>query len=354
MNNVANSKRVFYIAPHMVVGYADILGGRGDVTLNRLEHDSPADVATPILSAAHVYQTSATRDELAPHYHAKADLLRQTPNLLIVSSNGAGYDTVDVNACSERGILVVNQSGGNSEAVAEHVLGMMLCLAKRVGETDRALRAGRVTQRLDFIGGELFGKTLGIVGLGNVGRRIAELCGGLFRMRVLAYDPYLSAEEIRTRGATKIELHELLKSADFVSINCPLTDESRGMIGVREFTLMRPHTYFITTARGFIHDEDALAQALRDKKIAGAGLDVWAKEPPPADHPLMQFDNVMTSPHTAGVTREARVNMGRIAAEQVLDALDGKPVSRIVNPGVWPDYARRFERTFGFVPQQPM
>ena len=171
---------------------------------------------------------------------------------------------------------------------------------------------------------------------------------------VLAYDPYLSAEEIRARGATKVELDELLQSADFVSINCPLTDESRGMIGAREFGLMRPHTYFITTARGFIHDEDALAQALRDKKIAGAGLDVWAKEPPPADHPLMQFDNVMTSPHTAGVTREARVNMGRIAAEQVLDALDGKPVRRVVNPGVWPDYAKRFERAFGFVPQQPM
>src|SRR5262249_7032677 len=152
MNNVVNSKRVFYVAPHMVVGYADILGKRGDVTLDRLEHESPADEGTPILSVAHVYQTSATRDELAPHYHARADLLRQTPNLLIVSSNGAGYDTIDVNACSERGILVVNQSGGNSEAVAEHVLGMMLCLAKRVGETDRALRAGRGAGRPGFVG----------------------------------------------------------------------------------------------------------------------------------------------------------------------------------------------------------
>jgi D-3-phosphoglycerate dehydrogenase len=352
MNNVVNSKRVFYVAPHIVVGYADIVGKRGDVTLDCLEHDSPADVATPVLSAAHVYQTSATRDELAPHYHAKADLLRQMPNLLIVSSNGAGYDTVDVKACSERGILVVNQSGGNAEAVAEHVLGMMLCLAKRVGETDRALRAGRVARRLDFVGGEILGKTLGIVGIGNVGRRVAELCGGPFRMRVLAYDPYLSAEEIRARGATKVELDALLESADFVSINCPLTDESRGMIGVREFALMRPHVYFITTARGFIHDEEALTQALRDKKIAGAGLDVWAKEPPPADHPLMQFDNVVASPHMAGVTREARVNMGRIAAEQVLAALDGKPVKRVVNPAVWPDYAKRFERAFGFAPRQ--
>ena len=121
-------------------------------------------------------------------------------------------------------------------------------------------------------------------------------------MRVLAYDPYLSAEEMAERGAEKVELDELLRRADFVSINCPLTKESRGMIGAREFALMQPHAYFITTARGFIHDEDALLEALRDKRIAGAGLDVWSKEPPPPDHPLLQFDNVMASPHTAGVT----------------------------------------------------
>jgi D-3-phosphoglycerate dehydrogenase len=351
MSNVVNSKRVFYVAPHRPVGYVEILGQRGDVRLDTLEHESPADVATPILSAAHAYQTSSTRDELARHYHTSAALLQKTPNLLVVSTNGAGYDTVDVKACTERGILVVNQSGGNAEAVAEHVVGMMLCLVKRVGECDRALRAGTLAKRGDYMGREGFGKTIGIVGIGNVGRRIAELCGQLFRMQVLAYDPYLDAAEIHARGATKVELDELLRRADFVSINCPLTDESRKMIGAREYALMRPHAYFITTARGFIHDEDALEQALRDKTIAGAGLDVWGKEPPPADHPLMRFDNVIVTAHTAGVTREARANMGRIAAEQVLDALDGKPVTRIVNPQVWPDYARRFERTFGFAPQ---
>jgi D-3-phosphoglycerate dehydrogenase len=113
---------------------------------------------------------------------------------------------------------------------------------------------------------------------------------------------------------------------------------------------MQPHAYFITTARGFIHDEAALLEALRNKSIAGAGLDVWAKEPPPPDHPLLQFDNVLASPHTAGVTREARENMGRIAAEQMLDALDGKRPPRLINPEVWPDYAKRFERAFGFAP----
>jgi len=124
------------------------------------------------------------------------------------------------------------------------------------------------------------------------------------------------------------------------------------MIGAAQYGLMKPSAYFVTTARGSIHDENALEEALRGKKIAGAGLDVWEKEPPPLDHPLLQFDNVIASPHTAGVTREGRENMGRFAAEQILDALDGKPVARVLNPEVWPRYAARFKETFGFAPER--
>jgi D-3-phosphoglycerate dehydrogenase len=176
------------------------------------------------------------------------------------------------------------------------------------------------------MGNDIFGKTIGIVGIGHVGSRIAELCRGLFSMRVIACDPYLTGAEIAARGADKVELPELLRSADYVSINCPLNDETRGVIGAKEYALMQPHAYFITSAR------------------------VWAKEPPPREHPLLQFDNVIASPHTAGVSREARATMGRIAAEQLLDALDGKRPPRIVNPEAWPLYARRFEKTFGFAP----
>lgn len=197
-----------------------------------------------------------------------------------------------------------------------------------------------------YLGTEAQGKTIGIVGIGNVGRRVAALCRGLFGMRVLAYDPFLSAEEIARRGAEKVELDAVMQ-ADYVSINCPLTDQSRGMIGARQFALMKPTAYFITTARGFIHDEAALAEALARKALAGAGLDVWAKEPPPLEHPLLKFDNVLISPHTAGVTHEARANMGRIAAEQVLLALDGGRPPRIVNPDVLPKYAERFEAIMG-------
>jgi D-3-phosphoglycerate dehydrogenase len=268
-----------------------------------------------------------------------------------VSTSGAGYDTVDVKDCTEAGVLVVNQTGGNAEAVAAHVVAMMLMLSKQIIQTNHALRRGTMRDRAAFMGNDVQGRTIGIVGLGNVGRRVAELCRGLFAMQVIACDPYLDADTIKTRGAAKVTLDELLRRADFVSINCPLDDGTRGMIGAREFALMQPHAFFITTARGFIHDERALAEALRSKQIAGAGIDVWDKEPPPPDHPLLQFDNVVASPHTAGVTREARANMGRIAAEQLIMTLDGKRPPRIVNPQVWPAYAKRFEQTFGFAPE---
>ena len=346
-----NNKRVFYVKYLAHEIYADILRARPDVRLDRLENESPEEISAPILSAAHAYQVGAARDELARHFHVDRDLLRRAPNLLIVSSNGAGYDPVDVEACSEAGVLVVNQSGGNAHSVAEHALGMLLTLSKRILEADRAMRREANVSRNALIGTEAHGKTIGIVGLGNVGRRIAALCEGLLGMKVLAYDPYLTAGEMTARGGEKVELDELLSRSDYVSVSCPLTRESRGMIGAREFALMQPHAYFITTARGFIHDEAALLEALRNRLIAGAGLDVWAKEPPPPDHPLLKFDNVLASPHTAGVTREARVNMGKIAAEQILDALDGKRPPRIVNPEVWPTYAKRFEKTFGFAPK---
>ena len=346
-----NNKRVFYVKYLAHPIYAEMLRARPDVRLDKLENETPEADYAPILASAHAYQVGAARDELAPHFHVHADLLRRTPNLLIVSSNGAGFDPVDVDACTAAGVVVVNQSGGNAHSVAEHALGMLLTLSKRIIEADRALRRDPNVNRNALMGTEAQGKTIGIVGLGNVGRRIAELCKGLLGMKVLAYDPYLSADEMAARGGEKVELDDLLRRSDYVSINCPLAKDNRGMIGAREFALMQKHAYFITTARGFIHDEAALLEALRNKQIAGAGLDVWSKEPPPPEHPLLQFDNVLASPHTAGVTTEARMNMGKIAADQMLDALDGKRPPRLINPEVWPAYVKRFERIFGFAPK---
>src|SRR5580693_3397609 len=230
MNTGVNNKRVFCVVPHRPIGFGEMLGKRGDIRLDILEQKSPDTSALEVLGAAHAYQMSSARDELAGHYQARAELLGRAPNLLIVSTNGAGYDTVDVKACTERGVLVVNQSGGNAEAVAEHVIGMMLCLIKRMNDSDRALRTGTLKNRNEFIGREAYGRTIGIVGLGNVGRRVAELAGILFKMKVLAYDPYVSADVAKARGAEKVELDELLKRSDFVSINCPLTPQSRKLI----------------------------------------------------------------------------------------------------------------------------
>jgi len=346
----AAAKRVFYVRSLPHATYSEVMARRPDVTVDRLEIDTDEAVAAPIVSRAHAFQIISTRDELVPKYLADTDLLERSPNLLVVSTSGAGFDTVNPKACTKAGVLVVNQVGGNREAVAEHVLAMMLTLSKKIPQVNRALMRDDHMERVKYMGNDVFGRTIGIVGLGNVGGRVAQLCGGLFSMRVLAYDPYLTADEIAARGAEKVELADLMSRSDYVSINCPLTDETRGMVGAREYALMQPHAIFITTARGHIHDEAALAQALRDKTIAGAGLDVWAKEPPPRDHPLLHFDNVVSSPHTAGVTHEARANIGRIAAQQLLDTLDGRRPPRIVNPEVWPHYAERFERAFGFAP----
>jgi D-3-phosphoglycerate dehydrogenase len=346
-----NVKRVFYVRYLAHPCYLDIIAQRPEIRLDRIENDAAGEVAEPIMASAHAYQIGSSRDELAARFHLGSGLLARMPKLLVVSTNGAGFDTVDVKHCTEAGVLVVNQSGGNAEAVAAHVLAMLLMLSKRIIETHHALRRGTMQDRAAFMGDDVKGRTIGIVGLGNVGRRLAELCRGLLGMQVIACDPYLDEDAVAARGAVKVTLDELLRRADFVSINCPLDDGTRGMIGARELALMAPHAYFITTSRGFIHDERALADALRTKKIAGAGLDVWDQEPPCADHPLLQFDNVIASPHTAGMTHEARANMGRIAAEQLIMTLDGKRPPRVVNPQVWPTYARRFEQTFGVRPE---
>ena len=351
MQSKQNVKRAFYVRYVAHPCYLDIIAARPEIRLDRIEHETAPDVADPIMAAAHAYQIGSSRDELAPRFHVGRSLLSGMPNLLLVSTNGAGFDTVDVSAASEAGVLVVNQSGGNAEAVATHVLAMLLALSKRIVQAHHALRAGAVADRSVFMGGDVRGRTVGIIGLGNVGRRLAELCGGLLGMQVIACDPYLDKATMAARGAVKVELDELMRRADFVSVNCPLDPGTRGMIGAREFALMQPHAYFITTARGFIHDEAALADALRAGAIAGAGLDVWDKEPPAPSHPLLKLDNVIASPHTAGMTREARANMGRIAAEQLIMALDGKRPPRIVNPQAWAAYAERFERAFGFRPR---
>jgi D-3-phosphoglycerate dehydrogenase len=340
-------KQVFYLEYLAHPVFESTLLRRADFRLRRLSNSSPPAEAASILAAAHVYQIPATRAEVPAHYRADRALFARAPQLLVVSSSGAGYDTVDLADCTAAGVLALNQAGGNRNAVAEHALGMMLCLSKKIIQIDRAMRRAPIADRTVFMGHDLEGKTLGIVGLGAVGTRLAELCRGIFAMRVLAYDPFVSTEQMSRHGAEPVGLAELLAQSDFVSLNCPRTVATEGLIGAKEFALMQPHAYFISTARGGIHDEPALVTALRGGQIAGAGLDVWATEPPPPDHPLLGFDNVIASAHTAGVTHEARQAIAVMAAEQIIDIFDGKRPPRLLNPEVWERFSERLRGHFG-------
>jgi D-3-phosphoglycerate dehydrogenase len=329
---------------------ADALEREPDIVVQRLRCDGPQADNWGALATAKVYCITSARQELPEAYHCHAALLARCPDLLVASTSGAGYDTVDVAACTAAGVLVVNQSGANADAVAEHAVAMMLSLTKNIPQTDRALRTRRGVHREAFKGWNAKGRTLGLVGIGEVGRRVARICGKGLETRVLACDPYVSAEECAARGAMKVDLATLLAESRFVSIHCPLNDETRGMIGARELQAMPRGAYLVTTARGGIVDENALAAALESGHIAGAGVDVWLEEPPPLTHPLLRFENLIATYHTAGVTHDSRHNMAEWNAQQVAGILRGERPPRLINPGAWARYAERFAQAFGFRP----
>ena len=322
------------------------LGREPDIDLRTCMREGDDERAWAELGQAHAYHISAARDEVPRRWFATRELVARCPRLLCVSSSGAGYDTIDVPACTEAGVLVVNQAGANAQSVAEVTIGLMLDLSRRITESDRRLRRERGFSREDLTGHEISGKVLGLVGIGHVGTRVAGLARA-FGMTVLAVDPYLTEEEIGRRGAQAASLDELLERSDFVSLHCPRDADTLGMIDARAFARMKRGAHFVTTARGGIHDEAALADALRSGRLGGAGLDVWDVEPPPLDHPLLRLENVVAMFHTAGVTREARRNTASYSAEQLVGLLKGGRPPRIVNPEVWPVYAKRFEAILG-------
>lgn len=292
------------------------------------------------LATANVYHVTAAKDELPKEWFVTPALLARCPRLVCVSTSGAGYDTVDVPACTAAGIAVVNQTGGNAVSVAEHTLGMLLGVSRRMSECDRRMRAERGFPREDVMGHEIRGKTLGLVGIGNIGTRVAALARA-FGMEVIASDPLLAPEEISRRGASPASLDQLLAQSDFVSLHCPRDQTTLKMIDAKAFARMKPGAIFVSTARGGIHDEQALVAALQSGHLGGAGLDVWDVEPPPLDHPLLALPNVFATYHTAGVTHEARRNIAAMSAEQIASVLAGGRPPRLVNPEVWPAFERR-------------
>ena len=248
--------------------------------------------------------------------------------LRVIGRAGVGVDNIDVDAATARGVVVVNAPAGNTIAVAEHTLGLLLAVARRIPQAYSTLRAGQ-WQRSRFMGMEVRNKVLGIIGLGRIGREVARRAQA-FDMHVAAFDPYVGAENARRLGVEVLDLPALLRAADFLTIHTPATAQTQGLIGATELGLLKPTAYVINCARGGIVDEAALHDAISQGRLAGAALDVFAQEPP-GDSPLLQLDSVVATPHLGASTREAQVSVALEVAEQVIAALDGRPTLYAVN-----------------------
>ncbi len=257
-------------------------------------------------------------------------LIESAPRLKVIARHGVGVENIDLKAATERGITVVNTPEATTESVAEHSLGMMIALAKRIVRADKAARRGEWEVRYTYIGDELWGKTLGVVGFGRIGQRVAELCRHALGMTILYYDVVDYPQAAAALEAQRASLDELLAAADVVSVHVPLLPSTRGLIGERELRQMKPGAYFINTARGPVVNEAALVTALREGWIAGAGLDVFAQEPLPADNPLLALDNVVVTPHMASHTQEALRRMAMVVTD-VIAVLEGREPKWVVN-----------------------
>jgi D-3-phosphoglycerate dehydrogenase len=269
------------------------------------------------------------------------DQIRVAPNLEVIGMPGSGWDAIDVPAATAAGVLVVNAAGAQHAAVAEHGIGLMLSLAKRIAYSDRIFHAeGRFVGREHFMGDgwpgwahELSGSTIGIVGFGFIGRDLARKCRLGFDMTVLAYDPYFDPDEAQRMGVHMVRsLDELLPQCDYVTLHVPLTASTRHLFGEAELRAMKPTAYLVNLARGGIVDEDALIRALTEGWIAGAGLDVFAEEPGPDGHPLYGMDNVVCTAHIGGWVVEAVPRLSAVMAREMLTVLRGDRPWRVVNP----------------------
>ncbi len=341
---MASKKLVYvdrFIAP---VGEQELQGHPDEVELVKVNSQEPETLWKELTDAhgLHVHGRAMPPDT--------QEVIDRSPNLLAIISGLAGYDTIDIPACTEAGVLVCNQTGMGNEPVAEHVTAAMLILSHRALLADRQLHARIERRPGELAGNDLVDKTIGIVGFGAIGSRVGEILKAAFNCRILAHDPIMGDEEIARRGGESAELDDLLSESDFVTLHTPLTDQTRNMIGEREYRLMKPTAYFVNAARGGLFDEEALEKVLKEGVIAGAAIDTWEIEPPSFDHPLLKLDNVLATPHSAGQSKEAMYKMSENAGKQWLAIFRGQRPSPIVNPEVWPAYVARYKSIVGEAP----
>ena len=310
-------------------------------------HPAARDVLSPDFDIVEVGPPGdPDRDELLAGAHGLVGAvtpgdLAACPVLEVIGIPGSGWDHVDVAGATARGIPVVNAAGAQHAAVAEHAVGLMLSLAKRIAVSDRVFHEQkRFLPREHFTGDgwpgwpeEIDGKTIGIVGFGFIGRDLARKCRLGFDMTVLAHDPFVDPDEMERQGVVPIEvLDDLMRTSDFVSLHMPLMPATERMIGERELRLMQPHAYLLNLSRGGTVDEDALVRALQEGWIRGAGIDVFDEEPARDDHPLYGMDNVVLTPHIGGWVIEAMPRLSAVMAREMRTVLRGGRPWRLVNP----------------------
>ena len=274
------------------------------------------------------------------------EIMDAAPRVQVIGRHGVGYDTVDIAAATERSIPVVYTPAANTESVAEIAMGFIIVLGRKILMAHSCMQTEELlsetttlsvmAQRRGLANFDLWGKTLGVVGVGRIGSLISKKMIAAFNMKVLGYDPYVDAETLAGYGVQKVDsLEEMLPQCDFVTLHCPGGAETRHMIDARALTLMKPSAYLINTARGTVVDEAALVDALQRKQIAGAAIDVFDPEPPCAGNLLVHQENAIVTPHFCAMTEESLYNMSTMVAQGVLDVLEGKRPQYLVNPQVW-------------------
>ena len=312
-----SKKKILFIQRVHRCGHA-LAATREDIEVDVCEGRDQAGIKRRIVDAHGIVVRTAVIDR---------SVIDAGRRLAIISRHGVGYDAVDIEAAAERSIPVTITPLANSVSVAEHAMYMLLALAKSSRENDAAIRAGRFeSARVSMKPLDLAGRNLLIVGFGRIGSRVAPRALG-FGMHVHVYDPYVDRALMEAAGCTVVDdLRAVLPEMDAVTVHTPLDHETRGLIGEKELALMKPTAFVVNTARGGVVAEDALLAALEAKRIGGAGLDVFESEPAPprTDHPLLAFDNVIVSPHCAGVTMESSMRMAEYSVRNVLDCFDGR------------------------------
>jgi len=307
-----------------------------EVGIKRLKKEATVDVATN-LSESELVKRIKDYDALMVRSGTQVTrkVINAATKLKVIGRAGVGVDNIDVDAATEKGIIVINAPEGNTISAAEHTIAMMLALSRNIPQADVSLKSGK-WDRGKFTGVEVHNKVLGIVGLGRVGAEVAKMAQGL-DMQILAYDPFISTERAEELGVQLADMNEILKKSDYITIHAPLNKDTHHLIGDEQFKKMKDGTRIINCARGGIIDENALAKAIESGKVAGAALDVFENEPP-KDSPLLHLNNVIVTPHLGASTREAQVNVAVTAAEGVLEALKGEPVRNAVNmPSIKPE-----------------